>query len=330
MKQPFNFCVLRLQKIKSVTSLRRSFKHSFREQNTPNAEKEKLKENINLAASNSNEAIELFKKRLPLKLRKNGVLAVEHVITASPDFFAGKTKVEINKYFSESIAFFNRYWGGKNVISANVHYDEKTPHMHLFVCPVDEKTGRLNCRKWLGERNSLSELQSSFYDEVGSKQGLKRGVKGSKANNRKLRDFYKNINIIESLKDFEIPSKSDFLKASMGRSSDSINKLINLANATHEASLKIDELKREKRSLLKFISKNEKDKDLVSELENKLSHVRQELGEVLEKGKEQNTELTRLRNSIIKQKSSAKSNTESSEDEMLQDEIEEINKYDIH
>jgi hypothetical protein len=323
------FCILRLQKIKSMTGLRRSFKHTFREQKTPNADSDRLSLNVNLEASNSNEAMSLFHNRLPSKLRKNGVLAVEHVVTASPEFFRGKSKKEINDYFSRAIGFFNKHWGQENVLSANIHYDEKTPHMHLFVCPIDDKTGRLNCRKWLGARDSLSKLQDSFHDDVGSSVGLKRGLKGSKANNQKLKNYYKNISLVESLEKFNLPSKGDYLKASTGRPPSSVINVIQQAKLVHEASVKIDELRKEKDSLLKFISKNENEKGLVIELEGKLCQVRQELNEKVKATTEQNAELKRLQSVVAKQKSKATSNTESIEDE-YQSENNKDNEHEIH
>ena len=36
------------------------------------------------------------------------------------------------------------------MVYAGVHRDESTPHMYAYVVPLDESTGRLNARRWLG------------------------------------------------------------------------------------------------------------------------------------------------------------------------------------
>jgi hypothetical protein len=215
MEKPNNFCIVRLQKIKSLQSLKRSFKHVFREQKTPNADSEKLGLNINLSVNNSGEGMALFKNKLPARLRKNGVIGVEHVITASPDFFKNKSREDVNEYFSKSIGFFNDFWGEENVLSGNVHFDETTPHMHLFVCPVDQTTGRLNCRKWLGKRDALTKLQDDFFNSVGQSYGLERGVKGSKAKHKSIKQYYTELNSVEKAA-FESRhplTKGDFARA---------------------------------------------------------------------------------------------------------------------
>jgi hypothetical protein len=330
MNKTSDFCILRLQKIKSITSLKGSFKHSFREQKTPNADSKKSHMNINMEALNSTDAMALFKRKLPNKIRKNGVVAIEHVITASPNFFKGKNKVDINEYFSKSIVFFNKYWGDENVISANIHYDETTPHMHLFVCPIDKGTGRLNCRKWLGERDSLSKLQSQFYDEVGAPSGLRRGVEGSKLNNQKLKDYYKKISAIESMEPPVKPSKYDYIKASTGMIPSAILNINKSAELSYAAANKIKELISEKESLMRFISKSVIDNEAILGLKKNLLQVNNELNDESLKSQAKCIELERLQNLISRQKSTIKSEQEPIENDTLDFDIEKEKQHEIY
>ena len=54
-----------------------------------------------------------------------------------------------------------------------IHYDETTPHLHVFYIPVHE--GKLNCKHYLG--GDISAFQTEFYEKTGAKYGLDRGVR---------------------------------------------------------------------------------------------------------------------------------------------------------
>ncbi|MBD2790567.1 plasmid recombination protein, partial [Xenorhabdus sp. DI] len=62
-----------------------------------------------------------------------------------PENLKGISEKEQRKFFEKTYEFLtNRYGGEKNVLSANVHMDETTPHMHFAFMPVvwDEKKQR--------------------------------------------------------------------------------------------------------------------------------------------------------------------------------------------
>ncbi|MGP4988830.1 MULTISPECIES: MobV family relaxase [Pseudoalteromonas] len=218
--------IVRVQKLKSMVSIQRSVKHSFRTQTTPNADPEKERENnvigLKKGAKSKSEleeqAMQKLKDRMPTKLRKNGVLCVEHLVTASPEFFDKKSREEQNEYFIKSLQFFKKKWGEKNVIFGGIHRDETTPHMYLYVVPLDEKTGRLNCRKWLGERDALNKLQTNFHKDVAQEFGLDRGLEGSKAQHQTLKKYYAKLNDIELRNESEKPTAGDYLKEVSGLS----------------------------------------------------------------------------------------------------------------
>lgn len=70
---------------------------------------------------------------------------VETLITATPEFFKGMKKNEIRAYFQTALEFIEKYQDSKTILSAVVHMDEKTPHMHLAFVPIIQD-GRL-CAK---------------------------------------------------------------------------------------------------------------------------------------------------------------------------------------
>ena len=183
------YAILRTQKLKSKQAVRRSLKHSFREQDTPNADPNRTPENTHMGAKDTLEAIQKIEARLPEKIRKNGVLAIEYLVTASPEDMHAKSRKEQDAYFSDAKKWLEEKHGVENVIYAGIHRGETTPHMYAYVVPIDSK-GKLNCRAFLGGGKALSEMQTDFADRVGKKHKLERGIEGSRAKHTKVREFY--------------------------------------------------------------------------------------------------------------------------------------------
>ena len=65
------------------------------------------------------------------RTRKDSTMFVDTLITASPEFFTGRSRQEVQAYFTEAVAFMEKKVGRGNIFSAVVHMDEKTPHLHL-------------------------------------------------------------------------------------------------------------------------------------------------------------------------------------------------------
>ena len=184
-----NFAILRVQKLKATVAVRRSMKHAFREQNTPNADPQRLAENTHLGAQTVAEGMQKFNARLPEKIRKNGVLAIEYLITASPEAMQGKYRREQDSYFADALAWLKERHGADNVVYAGIHRDETTPHMYAYVVPLDDR-GKLNCRHFLGGAKALSDMQTDFAERVGKVHGLERGIEGSKARHTTVSQYY--------------------------------------------------------------------------------------------------------------------------------------------
>lgn len=183
------YAILRTDKLKSPQAVRRSLMHAFREQDTPNADPDKTPENTHIGATNTAEALQRFNARLPDKVRKNAVLAIEYLVTGSPDDMKGKTRAEQDAYFADALTWLKVRHGAENVVYAGIHRDETTPHLTAFVVPLDER-GKLNCRSFLGGANALSEMQTDFAKRVGQQHGLQRGIEGSKARHTTIQAYY--------------------------------------------------------------------------------------------------------------------------------------------
>lgn len=167
-------------------------KHAFREQDTPNADPGRTPDNTHIGAKSVDEALARFNARLPEKVRKNAVLAVEYLITASPEDMKGKTRAEQDAYFRDGLEWLKRRHGVENIVYAGVHRDETTPHMYAYVIPLDRQ-GKLNCRSFLGGAQALSEMQTEFAREVGKQHGLERGIEGSRARHTSIQQYYARV-----------------------------------------------------------------------------------------------------------------------------------------
>lgn len=188
------YAILRTQKLKATGAVWRSLKHAFREQPTPNADPAKAAQNAHLGANSAAEAMQRVRDRLPEKRRKDAVLAIEYLITASPEAMQELGGQGRDAYFNDALKWLRERHGGANVVYAGIHRDETTPHMYAYVVPLDEATGRLNARRWLGGAKALSEMQTDFAANVGARHGLERGIKGSRAKHERVSRHYGLVN----------------------------------------------------------------------------------------------------------------------------------------
>ena len=77
------------------------------------------------------------------RTRKDSIRMIETLFTASPEFFKGKNRAEIRVFFEEALRFLEQHQSKETIISAVVHMDEKTPHMHLcFMGAYKPRRGR--------------------------------------------------------------------------------------------------------------------------------------------------------------------------------------------
>ena len=113
------------------------------------------------------------------RTRSDSVRVVEALVTASPEFFKGKKKAEVRAYFTEALAFIEKYQAKDTIISAVVHMDEKTPHMHLCFVPLTEDK-RLSAKEIVGNKKKLTQWQDRFWEHMVKKYpDLERGESAS-------------------------------------------------------------------------------------------------------------------------------------------------------
>jgi hypothetical protein len=193
------FAILRVAKLTTGGNIGGLNSHITRTMDVPNADPDLA--HLNSRPVGSDDLWHDVKQRIDqsgVKQRKNAVLAVEHLITASPETFGfevketegkkglyGNVKAWENFEAAAKKWLINRY-GQENLVNFTVHHDESTPHIHAVVVPILD--GKLNCRAYLGGREKLSKMQTEFAQAV-EHIGLQRGIKGSKAKHMEAKQF---------------------------------------------------------------------------------------------------------------------------------------------
>ena len=180
------YAIYRTAKLGSFGEIGGSLSHTYRTRNTPNADENKAHLNEH-SLQTYNSCFEAIKNSIPEKRRKNAVLCIEHLITASPDWSGWNTEKE-KEFFDKSLEFVKQKYGSENVIAHSIHRDETTPHLIVYVTPIDEKGG-LNAKKWLGGRAKLSQTQTDFANAV-KHFGIERGLENSKARHKTIQKYY--------------------------------------------------------------------------------------------------------------------------------------------
>ena len=153
-------------------------------------------------------------------------IACEYIITSDKEFFEQIGEKETKRYFETAYEFVTKYknLGEKYIMSAQVHMDEETPHMHLVFLPVvhtKDKKGndidKLACSEFWKGKDSYRELQNAFYNYMVSHNFiLERGLPKEETNRqhidikkyKELTNFNNTKELIESIT-LDIPAETD-------------------------------------------------------------------------------------------------------------------------
>ena len=113
------------------------------------------------------------------RVRTDSVRLVEVLIAGSPEFFEGKSPKQIEEYFRHALTFLQQHQKPETFVSAVVHMDEKTPHMHVTFVPLTQD-GRLSAKEIIGNKKRLVQWQDDYWKHMVSKYPeLERGESAS-------------------------------------------------------------------------------------------------------------------------------------------------------
>ncbi len=179
---------------------------------------------------------ELIREKYNLKgqIKTVSNIVCEYIITSDKEFFNSIGEEETKRYFKTAYKFVCDYknLGEQYILSAKIHMDEETPHMHLVFIPVvhtQDKKGndidKIACSEFWKEKDSYRQLQDAFYNYVKANNfNLERGKEDGRVH-LSVED-YKKITGFENsktvLQDIElqlpdVPNIKDFSKIMLGR-----------------------------------------------------------------------------------------------------------------
>lgn len=196
LMQPDSYAILRFKKLKSLSQIRAMGQHWFRTASTDNADPQRRTMNRLLVGSEDPTAdVEAL---LPAKRRKDAVLAMECLVSASPEYFRPDDPARYGKFdpakadqwIDRTMTWLHSQYGDR-LVSAVFHADEATPHIQAVVVPLGA-TGNL-CANTMFNPRSLQNLQTSYAKAL-EPLGIKRGIAGSKARHQEVDKHYTAVN----------------------------------------------------------------------------------------------------------------------------------------
>lgn len=112
----------------------------------------------------------------------------------------------IDEWCKDNLDYFKSEFGQKNIVSAVLHMDEKTPHIHIVLVPI--VTGKRRkakegadpkkkkdvvrlCADDVLTKTKMVEYQDSYAVAM-EKYGLERGIRGSEARHRTTAEYYRD------------------------------------------------------------------------------------------------------------------------------------------
>lgn len=182
------YAIMRCKKLASAGSVASSLKHCYRDRETPNADAARTPENEHHGAKSTDEAMGKLRELLPAKRRKDAVLVVEYLLTASPEWWKHASQAQQADFFTRSKEWLAEKYGADRIIVATVHRDETSPHLSAFVVPLTQD-GRLSAKEFIGDRQKMRGDQTSYAQRVAN-LGLERGIEGSRARHQTVRSYY--------------------------------------------------------------------------------------------------------------------------------------------
>ena len=187
-----SFAIIRNTKYKRE-NLKGIYRHNERKNknySNDNIDKERsyLNYSIKSPKYRYDKEFDILKEKYNLKgqIKTVSNIACEYIITSDKQFFEEIGEEETKRYFETAYKFVAEYknLGEQYIMSAKVHMDEETPHMHLIFLPVvhttDKKGNNIDkiaCSEFWKETDSYRRLQDAFYQYMTSHNfELERGV----------------------------------------------------------------------------------------------------------------------------------------------------------
>ena len=311
-----SYAIIRNTKYKRE-NLKGIFRHNERRNknySNDNIDKEKLYLNYSIKSPQYSyeKEFERIKEKYNLKgqIKKVSNIACEYIITSNHDFFQKIGEEETKRFFETAYKFVVEYkdLGEQYIMSAKVHRDEQTPHMHLIFLPVvhtKDKKGnpidKLACSEFWKAKDSYRQLQDAFYKYmVESGFDLQRGLPKEETNRQHYSvEEYKNITNFKETKEvlknmkLELPDVPDITDININRLSKKRDEKIleeiikpkdDLINELYQDKLMLQQELLKKSKMFEKAEKYQKERaNIIADNENLHNQVEQVISEYKQK-----------------------------------------------
>ena len=235
-----SYAIIRNEKYKRA-NLKGIYRHNERKNtnySNKNIDKERTHLNYHLKQPENSYEKEFgrIKEKYNLKgqIKTVSNIACEYIITSDHDYFEGIGEEETKRFFETAYKFVSDYkdLGEQYIMSAKVHMDEQTPHMHLVFLPVIHTTDKkgnsidkLACSEFWKAKDSYRQLQDAFYKYmVENGFNLQRGLPKEETGRehysveeyKKITNFKQTKEILNNMK-LELPDIPDITDININR-----------------------------------------------------------------------------------------------------------------
>ena len=138
---------------------------------------------------------------LTRKIGNNQVRAIRVLLTGTHEDMERITQEgRLDKWCEDNLRYLSDTFGRENIVSAVLHMDEQTPHIHATLVPIVREERKRKkptdaarlCADDIMTRAKLKSYQDS-YAQAMSRYGLQRGIDGSEAKHISTRKYYRDL-----------------------------------------------------------------------------------------------------------------------------------------
>lgn len=216
-----NYCIFRCAKLKTHQDVTNVLKEQHRADDYDSKRADKTLSSKNEYSGTYEEAQKIYDDLLPSKVRKNAVVGLNFLVSASQEFDSAEAE---DIYYTNALKFINSHFG--KVVGAAIHRDETSTHMQVVTIPL--VNNKLNARELIGgSKQRMNQIQTEFWEQVGKPLGLERGEENSQAVHKTVEQKHKE-------KERELADKEQALEARE-------NALKPLSEALEKRQMSLDE-----------------------------------------------------------------------------------------
>ena len=237
---------------------------------------------------------------LKRKIGTNQVRAIRVLLSGTHEVMKTiEENKQLNNWCNDNLNWIKETFGEENLVSAVLHMDEKTPHIHATIVPIvtgerrkanDSQTYKkknLNnnrlCADDIMARNKLKHYQN-IYAMAMAKYGLRRGIEGSEAKHISTTEYYRNLHLQNQQLEQEKNNKQSELK-SIEKNISSKKVIESFTNAlTGSKTKRLEQENEQMKSKLNTINtSNDREKKKLHESVSKLENTLEKQNKVIDK-----------------------------------------------